>query len=111
MAKIIIVIEKWTKLGTIRKVPNSFRPCLKSLVSVYCGEIPMFRVDQHMQVCVAQIELGDKLASNKNCMKIFNPRNWIRLCGTDRVCSGTKIATNSDLKIFTLHNWQLFHCV
>ena len=28
MAKIIIVIEKWTKLGTIRKVPNSFRPCL-----------------------------------------------------------------------------------
>ena len=31
MTEIIIVIEKWTKLGTIRKVPNSFRPCSKSM--------------------------------------------------------------------------------
>ena len=28
MTEIIVVIEKWTKLGTIRKVPNLFRPCL-----------------------------------------------------------------------------------
>ena len=27
MTEIAIVIEKWAKLGTIRKVPNSFRPC------------------------------------------------------------------------------------
>ena len=34
MTEIIIVIEKWTKLGTIRKVPNSFRPCFTCFMSV-----------------------------------------------------------------------------
>ena len=28
----------------------------------------MFRVDQHLQVSVAQIELGELLASKKNCI-------------------------------------------
>ena len=33
MAEIIIVIEKCTKLGTIRKVPNSFRPCFSYITN------------------------------------------------------------------------------
>ena len=37
MAKIIIVIEKWTKLGTIRKVPNSFRPCFYEFTRLAFG--------------------------------------------------------------------------
>ena len=38
MTEIIIVIEKWTKLGTIRKVPNSFRPCYKQTGADLIGE-------------------------------------------------------------------------
>ena len=39
MREITIVIENWTKLGTIRKVPNSFRPCLTGRAFQTVGSI------------------------------------------------------------------------